>query len=132
MLLYDFALLVGVKWVKLRELELSPEELTSDKYAELARNILERATLHPDTRTRYSERLQRLANLPALADPKLRLARKTLGMTQAQLAERLNCTQAFLSLCERGKRTIPPRHRKVLEQLLQDTHAHRRLLGSDQ
>ena len=36
----------------------------------------------------------------------LRAARKTAGLTQEQLAERLKQTQSFVSKCERGERRI--------------------------
>lgn len=36
----------------------------------------------------------------------LRNARKATGLTQEQIAERLNQTQSFVSKCERGERRI--------------------------
>jgi transcriptional regulator with XRE-family HTH domain len=36
----------------------------------------------------------------------LRMARKTAGMTQEQVAARLRQTQSFVSKCERGERRI--------------------------
>ena len=36
----------------------------------------------------------------------LRVARKTAGLTQEELAERLKQTQSFVSKCERGERRI--------------------------
>jgi len=132
MLLYDFAQVVGVKWVKIRELERSSDELDPERYGQLARNILSRITLPPEAAERFRASLARLGGLSKHADLQLQSARKGLRLTQKQLAKALKCSQAFLSRCEHGKRTLSPRHRAALEQLLKDTHAPRSLLGSDQ
>jgi transcriptional regulator with XRE-family HTH domain len=48
----------------------------------------------------------------------LRNARKTLGLTQAEVASRLEVSQSYLSLLESGQRTVSPRLARRFERLV--------------